>query len=170
MAPVGNSAIIDDWSIDWGQLNLTALTNVDNTKAPASRSLSAPNYSSGSRAQMDRMHSLPTMNYSEADETDLNEVVLGCNNPMVHQQAASLPRAGSTQPFKKLSHRRTSSDTNLVKFPVIGPHNPQLLPNEIFIMPTAGEQIQPKQPRNRSTRKPRKTPYPVHAVSNRKII
>ena len=175
--PTGNSAIIDDWSIDWGQLHLTALTNIDNTNTqaiPASRSPSAPNYNSGVRTQIGRMHSLPTMKYNNADETEINEVVLGCNHPMAQQQAASLPRAGSTEMVKKLPHRRTSSDTNLVTFLGVGTHNPQLLSNETFVVSTASEQTQHKQQRTKRINKPRKTkclhPYSVHTVSDRKII
>ena len=173
--PAGNSAIIDDWGVNWGQLQVTALPQVDTTNTQAVSATKTPtthNYNSVARAPIGRISSLPVMKYDEADDIEISEaVMLGCNimdncNPMVHQQSSSLPRTGSIQTVKKLPHRRTSSDTNLVKFLGVGTHNPQLLPNETF-MSTVGEQTQHKPHRSpKRIKQPRKNPYPIHTVSS----
>ena len=64
-----------------------------------------------------------------------NNLMDNCS-AMNRRQTATLPREDNCKTVKK-SHRRTSSDTNLMQFfnAMYGPHNPQLLSNETFNMP-----------------------------------
>ena len=161
----GNSLITDNCDTQWAEQLINAPTNVNNTAASVFKVPSVPTsnqkYSFNNPGPR-RISSWPHIEHEleieepasfSSQQYGSGQVCYKPSNNLMdncslinQQQTANLPRENNYKTVKKSTHRRTSSDTNLMQFFNIwnGPHNPQLLPNETFNLPFA-EQTQQHQ-------------------------
>lgn len=160
MASAGNLLIIDNCDTQWAEQLINAPSSVNNAASvfkvpgvPTSNQFNNPaprRMSSWSHIEQEPEVEEPVpfspQQYGSGQicYNPSNNLMDNCSLTSPHQ-TTSLPQEDNCKTVKK-THRRTSSDTNLMQFfnAMYVPHNPQLLSSETFNMPFA-EQTQQHQ-------------------------